>query len=882
MQTTTRRSRIVSSLVLTLALTGMVGPVACGAEPAAAVPDGWFAWPAVEPADGSALDTSSLNATPAGARGRITVRDGVFVDGAGERIRFWGANLSAADAFPSVEDAEWIARRLAKGGVNIARLHHLDNTWGIEDGGSLWQKGRGKRDRIDAERLDVVHRLVAALARHGIYSNVNLKVSKALTQADGFAATVTQLPGFQKRADIYQRRMIDLQKDYARQLLTAKNPYTGFALAEDPAVAVVEINNENSLLGYWTRDLGRGLDRFPEPFRGELAALWNTWLSRRYADDDTLRTAWAEEGGVGAVSLIPVSAPWRHRAQPGSAARFTPGADSTSFVMVVDQTTGIAHHVNASLHGLVLDEGRVYTLEFEAQADRERPLQVGVGIDGQARPKDEWRSFGLLENVTLGASWTPVRFAFPAHSVSGDPAALSFNVAGSVGRVAIRGLRLVAGCEGSGLREGESARAGTVPIPVAPSARQWADWIHFLADTERAFADEMRAFLRDELGVRAPMVCSQIDYGGITGLWREQAMDFADAHAYWQHPDFASGSDWDAARWTIKNSPQVAELRERSFAGFGVLALTRVAGKPFAVSEYDHPAPSDFACEMYPTLATFAARQDWDALYPFDVAEYGSRNSDGAIRSFFGQVYHPAKWSFGPFATRAFRRGLVERAPAHATLQLASPLWAEQPHADLLWRKLLPPGRIDFLNLRLGVSDRPDAADTRARIELAGTIEPGPVALVPGGTGQLYTVAAPAAAAIVGPIGGTEAKAGALQVSCPRFGRDFAAITAIAIDEADLARSTRVLVTLAARGANQGMTWNAERTSVGAGWGRGPTIAERVPATITLAGPADRAVYALAPDGTRAHRVTTTAVDGGLRFTVMPEHATMHYEVVAE
>ena len=869
-----RRAPVFAAWTAIVCTTGLVGA-------AADVPEGWFVWPSVEPREGSALDASALNATPAGAQGRVRVQDGAFVSGDGIPLRFWGVNMSAVNAFPSAEDAELIARRLARGGINIARLHHLDNPWAVAEGGSLWIKGRGKHDQISSESLDKLHRLVAALKRHGIYVNVNLKVSKQLVPADGFPDTVTQVGDFQKRLDIFQRRMIDLQKDYARQLLSAKNPYTGFSLAEDPAVAVVEINNENSLLGFWTRDLGRGLDRLPEPFRGELRGLWNAWLSRHYNDDEALRAAWAEPP-VSGSSLVGPDAAWRSTSRPGTEATLRPTGDARVFAIDVEKASGIAWHAQFALGGLPVEEGRVYTVAFEARADKERPLQVGVGLDGVARPGEEWRSFGLLESVTIGTTWAPVRLAFPAHSVSGDPAALSFNAAASTGRIEVRGLQMVPGAAGAGLQPGQSPAEGNVPIPTAPSSRQWADWIHFLADTERAFADEMRAFLRDELGVRAPMAASQIDYGGLTGLWREQAMDYADAHAYWQHPDFASGADWDAARWSIRNTPQVSAFSARGFAGLGVLAFTQVADKPYSISEYDHPAPSDFVCEMYPTISTFASRQGWDAIYLFDLADYGSRNPEGALRGFFDQLNHPAKWAFSPFAARVFRQGLVAPAESRATLHLASPVWAEQPHADLLWRRLLPEGPIPFLDQRLAVSDRPQPSDTKARVVIEGGIVPGPVSLVDGPAGKLYRLAAPSAAAVVGFIGGTELDAGAMHVACAEFGRGFAAITAVALDASDLEQASRVLISLAARGGNVGMGWNAERTTVGSAWGRPPTIAERVPATITLRGNTTRTVYALGPDGVRVARVPVDVVAGALRFAVSAEHATMHYEVVAE
>ncbi|HUG12788.1 MAG TPA: hypothetical protein VMM36_17360, partial [Opitutaceae bacterium] len=116
----------------------------CTAAFAAAndTPAGWFEWPYVDAVPGSALDTSSLNHKPAGTLGRVVVRDGVFVTERGGRIRFWGTNLSSNEAFPDAEGAARTARRLAEGGINIARLHHLDNNWSVESRGSLRKRPR--------------------------------------------------------------------------------------------------------------------------------------------------------------------------------------------------------------------------------------------------------------------------------------------------------------------------------------------------------------------------------------------------------------------------------------------------------------------------------------------------------------------------------------------------------------------------------------------------------------------------------------------------------------------------------------------------------------------------------------------------------------------
>lgn len=870
--------RLPAILLATLALS------AAALRAADAVPDGWFVWAATEPLDGSALDLSALNTARGQNLPRIAVRDGRFVTPDGQRVRFWGANVTSTDAFPpDAAAADLIARSLAKAGVNIARLHHLDNPWGVGKGGSIWPD-RPEHRELDATQLDRVHRLIAALRDRGIYSNLNLKVSKTLVPADGFSEAVNRVKDFQKRVDIFDRRMIELQKDYARRLLTTKNPYTGLAPADDPAVAVIELNNENSLLGFWTRDLGRGLDKLPAPFRDELQQMWNDWLARTYANETELARSWAPANAAGAGSLLPKDAVWTLSVNPNATAKLQPGSDATALEIHVSRTTGTDWQVQSSARGLSLQDGRVYTVEFEARADHARKLGVGVGLDQAARREETWRSFGLLESVEIGSDWTPVRLSFPAHSVAGAPAALSLNAGAATGTVRVRGMRLIADAPGAGLQPSQSLAARNVPIPTTPSTRQWADWIHFLADTERAFADEMRVYLKDELHVQAPIVCSQIDYGGLTGLNREQSMEFTDAHAYWQHPQFGGSGEWDAKNWTIRNSPQLAEFADRSFAELGTLALVRVAAKPYTISEYDHPAPSEYACEMYPTLASFACRQDWDIIYPFCIGAYGGNNPDGRITDFFDQLHHPAKWSQSPFAAAVFRRALVPAASAAAELRPGSPLWVEQPHADTLWHQLIPDGPLDFLNVRYAVSDRPGAPGSQASLVRQPAASPAtrPVTLDTRPQGRVYVVKTDAAAAVVGFVGGSEVDAGALHVRVDRFGRDFASVTALALDGRELARSARVLLTIVARAGNQGTAWNETRTSFRQEWGHGPTIAERVPAMVTLDGPGPRKVFVLAPDGSRQREVAATRTATGLEFRVGADDHTLHYEIIAE
>jgi hypothetical protein len=867
-----------------LRLVPLVGSLLAFTAPAslATVPDGWFEWPYVEARPGSAVDTSPLNHKPAGSRGQVIVRDGIFVTANdGQRIRFWGCNLSSNEAFPDSAGADRMARRLAQGGINIARLHHLDNPWSVDSAGSLWTPGSQDRINIDPQQLDKLHRLVAALKAEGVYSNVNLKVSRTHTVEDGFPPSISQTPAFQKRLDYFQRRIVDLQKDYARQLLTTVNPYTGLSLAEDPAVAAVELNNENSLLGLRTRDIADGLEQLPEPFLGELTALWNTWLTQHYSGDRELAAAWAADATPLGESPLTPSSRWHPDAQPGNEVRVV-SPDPTEVHLQVEPGDGVRWRSAAYLNELRLIDNATYTLTFSARADRDRPVDVTVSRDEPLWRTDKWRTRGLRQTLRLTSQWQTYRLVFTTHSIVDVPSRLSFIAGHMPGEIWVRDLKLESGSTAAGLRPGQSAWDGTVPIPTDATPNQWNDYLSFLVDTEKAYVAEMMSYLRDELRVRAPIVCTQANYGGIAGLVREQPSDFIDAHAYWQHPDFGGvAGTWDTGHYTINNTPQIGEFGPRWFGEIGGIALLRVTGKPFTVTEFDAPAPSDYAVEMYPLHATFGGLQDWDALYTFDMVGLADETTNSALRTFFDQSHHPAKWGFGPFAARVFRQGLIPPLQSTRELFVRAPFWDQANHVDVLWLKHQSGQDLGFLTDRLSVNENLLGPAERSHIVRRGASRLGAVRLLQTQRGVVYTAAAEAVASLIGYVGGATVNVGALSVETDSFGLNFAAVGVVALDEKPLPHSERILVTLAARAENQNFRWNAARTSVGEVWGEGgPTLAERVPATVRLQTQAPRRVQALAPDGSPAAEVKATWENGWVSFSTREGPGTLHYEVV--
>ena len=103
-----------------------------------------------------------------------------------------------------------------------------------------------------------------------------------------------------RRSPTLTRSSSSCKKSTPRRLLGHVNPYTGRRYAEDPAIAIVELVNENSILESWVRGRLRGEQTtpfgtwgdIPSAYAADLDRLWNAWLTRRYPDRPALRDAW--------------------------------------------------------------------------------------------------------------------------------------------------------------------------------------------------------------------------------------------------------------------------------------------------------------------------------------------------------------------------------------------------------------------------------------------------------------------------------------------------------------------------------------------------------------------------------------------------------------
>jgi len=789
---------------------------------------------------------------------RIVARGGRFYRGR-RPVRVWGVNTCFGANFPTHADAEAAAQRLAEAGINSVRLHHMDSR-GFP--GGIWDA----KDplKLSAEALDRLDYFIDQLARRGISINVNLHVSRTHSRALKLPQEGT-MPNYDKVLDLFTPKLVEAQRKYARDLLTHVNTYRKVRYADDPAVAFVEITNEDSFFMWSGEQTLRGLGPY---YRKILLGMYARWLRKRYGSTDGLRKAWGRGaqplgenliGDAGLTLAKPAdakAAQWSLEIHQGTAATAKPLADVKNAARVeVRKIDGTDWHVQFKNVHLKLAGGQYYTLRFRARADRPRPISVSAGM-----AHAPWGPLGLSRGLRLTDRWKTYRVGFVCTADEGD-GRISFVLGGHAAAVELADVTLATGGQ-VGLGPDESLEAASVTLFSDSEVEARAvDRIRFLADTEKAYFDGMRKLIREEIGCKA-LVTGTIVFGP-AGLYAQSDMDFIDAHAYWHHPRFP-GRPWDPGNWTVD---QTAMTDAADGGTLSALACRRLAGKPYTVSEYNHPAPMDSQAECVPIVAAYAASQDWDGVWLF---AYCHRTNDWhreRYTSFFDMDVNPAKFGFFGAAAVLFRdAGLAPLAGAKVIdLSSDDPL---TQFARLMHRHGRSMKNVAVGEGKLGWSDM---LARRVYVSMgAGAPKPdrpGKPIEWSAGRGRGRFVARGERAIV---------EAG-WWPSGPNGKPAFRAVTVAALDAKPLADSRKILIAACGRCENTGMKFSADRRTVGRNWGTAPVCIEAVDHTIKLPGKPGRKLrlQPLGPDGRpRGEGVDVhLAADGTLGLSA--KHKTM-------
>ncbi len=252
----------------------------------------------------SVIDMSKYIPAPAGQFG--------FVHAAGKDLKFdkapapkfWGCGANLEYGRYTHEQLTQRAKYLRKFGVNIVREHPLFD--------EVTSNGK-----IDAKKFDAYDWWFSELKKNGIYTDWSVFYHFTLGSKEGYPADLyAELEGKPELKDTYgiitiDAKLWEIRTKTLLDFLTHKNPYTGLRYVDDPALAVVEMQNEDSVF-FWN-PLGWLAEGKKMPLHSKmLREMWAAWVKKKYASDEALKSAWGQlKAGDGVnASELPIMGPW--------------------------------------------------------------------------------------------------------------------------------------------------------------------------------------------------------------------------------------------------------------------------------------------------------------------------------------------------------------------------------------------------------------------------------------------------------------------------------------------------------------------------------------------------------------------------------------------
>ncbi len=847
------------------------------------------------------IDLSNIVYRNINAEGFVrTTSDGHFAVNSG-RIKFWGTNTTFGANFPSKSNAPNVAARLAKYGFNIVRLHHMDMY-------DIWTTINPDRV-LSSSKLDLLDYFIYQLKQKGIYVDINLVVSRPFNRGSDLPADIELISDWKVRDALgfFDPQTRQLQKDYARDLLTHNNPYTGNAYINEPAVAFIEINNENGLTQAY---LSSQLDGLPPYYYNLLNTQWNNWLKSKYATHAALETAWGvlnqplgSEMIVNGRFTSGLITPWNtefHDTATGNAVVETgtgPGGLNCARINVV--TAGSAGwHVQFNQGNLSVTAGAPYTITFYAKADTNRTIDISLMM-----AHSPWSNLGFSAQLNLTNTWQLFTFTFSPHTTDTN-ARVNFGGMGQAagGSFYFTDISLKPGGL-LGLKPGENLYTTGIDNfknqgDAGRTINGKKDWFRFLQETERNYWVEMRDYIRNTLGAHG------LIFGTIIGCSTpnvQSVYDAIDTHAYWQHPEFP-GQPWSSTDWYVRNNPMVNNQQGSTVAGLGTKA---VLNKPHCLTEYNHPHPYSYEAESMFFLSTYGSLQDWDAVFEFDYNGSDTWNTQ-KIDGYFAVNQNTVKMASMIPAALAFYRGDISAATGTVVI----PIGWETEIEELLdtWAWWLVDGTKVGENPKTSLIHKVRIAVEGQSIP-PGSISPGATNvtgnIMTSDTGEIVWDASNANAGYVkadtartkflyGFINGkTHYLTGVTITPGTTLTNGFSAIAVTALDGNSFTTAQKILITAIGTQYNTNAqfyqypnTLISFPPAMGINvtlrnqWGTSPVMVEGISATIILpCAYADTTAWALDTTGGRKTNITVANNGGYASIAIDPVYQTLWYEV---
>ena len=416
----------------------------------------------------------------------------------------------------------------------------------------------------------------------------------------------------------------------------------------------------------------------------------------------------------------------------------------------------------------------------------------------------------------------------------------------------------------------------------------------FAAEIERRAFEREKEFLVS-IGCKA-LLTSQNCSDDQTMASLRETYDYVDNHCYLDHPKFL-GKLWSGA-FRLDPGGNPVKIESGSLVN---AAFTRIAGKPYTLTEWNLPGPGPYRGVGGLLMGTMAARQDWSGLWRFAYSHVERGLADGyGAPHLFDLAVDPVNQASERAVMCLFMRGDMVPLETKVTLDVGAPRItpdgkpaANRPEwMDEAWR--LQVGRVagerplftndnchncsQIANINsappVAPQDTPDFAIDRE----AGTV----IVATPHTCGVFAEGGAHTAGVLKVTLFATKNA----KIAKDNFDLQFVdngehlefvnnslasptTVWATSLDGEPLETSSRILLTHLTDAQAEGNIFADRARNTLLKWGKGRTLVRSGAARVSLAlaAPESCEVWGLATDGTRMERVPATAENGRLSFT---------------
>ena len=586
----------------------------------------------------AAIDLSHLNWK---IEERITIKNGHFYY-KDKLVKFFGTNVAYSSAFPPKEESPLIAKRMAQLGINVVRFHHMDTR-------DIWKDNA--KSILSEEKLDLLHYFLFCLKNNGIYANINLHVSRIYPEISK-ESEITNVFKYGKSLDRYYPQFIRDQMNYARDLLCSYNNYTGFKLGDDPMILNIELNNENTMFNLENDDNIKILN---SNLKNELYNQWKTFIKNKYRNFEEIDKFYNNET-INLTDLIDNNKITCQKDQ----GNYTIINKNVNFNIFDTPKVSWGNQIH---YGVIdIENYTLYTIEFDAKMEYDTDDKITFSFQENLSP---YRTYLRISNIKLSTKLEHyiliAKTEYNCQFTNESKAKPKIILPTSINKYEFNNLKIFKGKKNTTFTENGEKSLEKILYPnstlIQNLPNMGYDLRLFFYFTEINTQKNITNYIKNNLGFKDLLILdSQINYGSFLSFLRESELsDINDIHAYWEHPSFAEGHSWDRKYYSIKNTPMI---KSKTFGTFNRISKGKIKNKPYTISEYNHPFPSEHLHEKFAFFGSWASYHDFVAIYQFSY----DQSDSGFISSYFSMGTNPADFALVIYTVMAFRNNYVSKS----------------------------------------------------------------------------------------------------------------------------------------------------------------------------------------------------------------------------